>query len=80
MSEWLAPIAPQGQGRGRRREGANGNVGKEAAVELGKRHTIVTLGRSSGDVNADLMNPDVISLYVVQDSVIGFQEVIGLPS
>jgi NAD(P)-dependent dehydrogenase (short-subunit alcohol dehydrogenase family) len=41
--------------------GAHGAVGKEAATELGKRHTIVTLGRSTGDFTADLMNPESIS-------------------
>ena len=41
--------------------GAHGAVGNAAAAELGKRHTIVTLGRSKGDVTADLMKPESIT-------------------
>jgi NAD(P)-dependent dehydrogenase (short-subunit alcohol dehydrogenase family) len=40
--------------------GAHGTVGKAAAAELGKRHTIITLGRSKGDFTADLMKPESI--------------------
>jgi NAD(P)-dependent dehydrogenase (short-subunit alcohol dehydrogenase family) len=41
--------------------GAHGAVGRAAASELGKRHTIVTLGRSKGDFTADLMKPESVA-------------------
>lgn len=36
--------------------GATGAVGRAAADELGRRHEIITAGRSSGDVRVDLMD------------------------
>jgi len=41
--------------------GAHGTVGAAAAAELGKRHTIVTLGRSKGDFTADLTKPGAVA-------------------
>ena len=34
--------------------GANGTVGKAAATELAKRHEVIRVGRSDGDIKADL--------------------------
>lgn len=41
--------------------GAHGTVGSAAAAELGKRHTIVTLGRTKGDYTADLTKPESVA-------------------
>ncbi|MBL8906540.1 MAG: sugar nucleotide-binding protein, partial [Rhizobiales bacterium] len=46
--------------------GAHGAVGRAAATELGKRHTIVTLGRSKGDLTADLMKPETVSAMLAK--------------
>ena len=44
--------------------GANGTIGKAVAEELGKRHDIVTAGRSSGDVRVDITNRrSILDLY-----------------
>lgn len=40
--------------------GASGTVGQAAVEALSRRHEIVTAGRSSGDVTADLMNEDQV--------------------
>ena len=37
--------------------GANGTVGRAAAMALQDRHEIIKVGRSSGDINADLTDP-----------------------
>jgi NAD(P)-dependent dehydrogenase (short-subunit alcohol dehydrogenase family) len=41
--------------------GTNGDVGKAAVAELGKRHELVTAGRSTGDVRVDLLDAASIS-------------------
>lgn len=44
--------------------GASGGIGKAAYDELASRHEIVTVGRSSGDVQTDLSNrKSVASMY-----------------
>ncbi|MCP4264763.1 MAG: short chain dehydrogenase [Candidatus Brocadiaceae bacterium] len=40
--------------------GANGAVGKAAFDELSTRHQIIRVGRHSGDINADIENPESI--------------------
>jgi len=40
--------------------GANGAVGKAAVDELSVRHEIITVGRSSGDIQADIEDVDAI--------------------
>ena len=40
--------------------GANGAVGKAAVDELSARHEIITVGRSSGDIQADIEDVDSI--------------------
>ena len=37
--------------------GANGTVGRAATMALQDRHEIVRVGRTSGDINADLTDP-----------------------
>jgi NAD(P)-dependent dehydrogenase (short-subunit alcohol dehydrogenase family) len=41
--------------------GTNGDVGKAAVAELGKRHELITAGRSTGDVRVDLLDAASIS-------------------
>jgi NAD(P)-dependent dehydrogenase (short-subunit alcohol dehydrogenase family) len=36
--------------------GASGTIGKAVVAELGKRHEVLTAGRSSGDLKVDLMD------------------------
>ena len=48
--------------------GAHGTVGKAAAAELGKRHTIVTVGRSKGDIIADLTKPETLAAVFAKAS------------
>ncbi len=36
--------------------GSEGDIGKAVYNELGKRHEIITAGRSSGDIYVDLTN------------------------
>ncbi len=44
--------------------GASGTVGQAAVKELGRRHEIVTAGRSSGDVTVDLMSePSIRAMF-----------------
>lgn len=40
--------------------GANGTIGKAVATELGARHDIVRVGRSGGDFQVDIADPDSI--------------------
>ena len=40
--------------------GGAGTVGKAAATELGRRHEIVSAGRSSGDITVDVMSEDSV--------------------
>ena len=40
--------------------GASGTVGQAALNELSRRHEVVTAGRSSGDVNVDLMSEESV--------------------
>lgn len=40
--------------------GASGTVGQAAVKELGRRHEIVTAGRSSGELTVDLMSEDSV--------------------
>ena len=40
--------------------GASGTVGQAAVKELGRRHEIITAGRSAGDVIVDLMSEDSV--------------------
>lgn len=40
--------------------GASGTIGRAIAAELGPRHTLVTAGRTSGDVRVDLTSADSI--------------------
>jgi NAD(P)-dependent dehydrogenase (short-subunit alcohol dehydrogenase family) len=41
--------------------GTNGDVGKAAVAELSGRHEVITAGRSTGDVQVDLMDTASIS-------------------
>ena len=44
--------------------GANGDIGKAAYSELSHRHEIISVGRNSGDIQADISNRDsIISMY-----------------
>jgi len=44
--------------------GAAGDVGKVASEELGKRHEIITAGRTSGDITVDLSDESsIIAMY-----------------
>ena len=44
--------------------GASGDIGKAAFSELSPRHEIITVGRSSGDIQADLADRDsIVSMY-----------------
>lgn len=47
--------------------GAAGTVGSAIAAELGERHTIVTAGRSSGDIRLDLT--DSSSIHAAFDKI-----------
>lgn len=40
--------------------GASGTIGKAVHAELGQRHDIIRVGRSSGDLQADIADPDSI--------------------
>ena len=40
--------------------GASGNIGRAVAAELSQRHEIVRVGRSSGDVHADMTSRESI--------------------
>jgi NAD(P)-dependent dehydrogenase (short-subunit alcohol dehydrogenase family) len=40
--------------------GANGAVGQTAVQEMGGRHEIIAVGRSSGDIQADIEDPQSI--------------------
>lgn len=40
--------------------GAGGTIGKAVAAELGARHEVVRVGRSSGDLRVDISDPDSI--------------------
>ncbi|MFT3688055.1 short chain dehydrogenase [Paenirhodobacter sp.] len=46
--------------------GASGTIGKAVAAELGQRHEIVRVGRNSGDVRADISDPDAIRRLYAQ--------------
>ncbi len=44
--------------------GAKGDIGKAAYSELSSRHEIISVGRNSGDVHADISNRDsIVSMY-----------------
>jgi NAD(P)-dependent dehydrogenase (short-subunit alcohol dehydrogenase family) len=50
--------------------GANGTVGRAATMALGDRHEIIKVGRTSGDINADLTDPASIkSLFAKSGKV-----------
>lgn len=40
--------------------GATGTIGKAVAKELGERHDIITVGRTSGDISMDMTDPSSI--------------------
>jgi len=40
--------------------GASGDIGKAALSELSTRHEIITVGRNSGDIKADIADRDSI--------------------
>jgi dTDP-4-dehydrorhamnose reductase len=40
--------------------GANGAIGRAAVEALSSRHEIISVGRTSGDMQIDLENPDSI--------------------
>jgi len=46
--------------------GASGTLGQAVAAELGKRHDVVTAGRSSGDVRMDIADPASIMAALAQ--------------
>lgn len=41
--------------------GAHGTIGRAVAAELAQRHEIVTAGRSSGDVQVDITDPQSVA-------------------
>jgi NAD(P)-dependent dehydrogenase (short-subunit alcohol dehydrogenase family) len=41
--------------------GAHGTLGRAVAAELGARHTLLTAGRTSGDLRLDLRSPESIA-------------------
>jgi len=44
--------------------GASGDIGKAALSELSPRHEIITVGRNSGEIQADLTDRDsIVSMY-----------------
>ncbi len=44
--------------------GASGDIGKAAYSELSKRHEIITVGRNSGDIRADLCSKSsIVAMY-----------------
>ncbi|MFT3745691.1 MAG: short chain dehydrogenase [Pyrinomonadaceae bacterium] len=50
--------------------GANGNVGRLALLGLAGRHEIVTVGRSGGDIRADISSPvEIERMYASLDGL-----------
>lgn len=44
--------------------GASGDIGKVALAELSARHEIIQVGRSSGDLHADISNrQSIVHIY-----------------
>lgn len=41
--------------------GASGEIGKAVSAELGRRHDVIAVGRSTGDFQVDIDNPSSIS-------------------
>lgn len=46
--------------------GASGTIGQAVDAELGQRHEIIRVGRSSGDVRADISDPESIKRLYAQ--------------
>ena len=40
--------------------GAAGDIGRAVCAELGQRHDLITVGRTSGDFQADISDPEAV--------------------